>query len=245
MRSALRLALAAALALASPAAAQRASLTLQVVEAETGRPVADARVSVSGVGRSALTDAQGRAHVAGVPAGRRMVSVARIGYATESAAVEFARGDVEGDVELRPQAVALDELAVRSGGRVAKLRDNGFYQRQLRGMGAYMDRGQIARRNATQMIDVFRQVRGFEIAYTPRGQPMLQTSRGVCRARPLIYVDGIQMADPDGRGDPSDFVHPDQVEAIEAYAGMGAIPAEYNVTGSACGVILIWTRSTT
>jgi len=240
-----RIALAAALLLAAPAAAQqRASLTLTVVEAETGRPVAGARITVSGVGQAALTDAEGKARITAVPPGRRMVSISRIGYATEGAAVEFEREGVEADVELHPQALTLNELRVRSLGPVSKLRESGFYQRRRRGMGAYMDREQIARRNAIQMIDVFRQVRGFQVSYTPSGKPTLVTSRGPCKGRPLVYLDGIQMADLDGRSDPSDYVHPDQVEAIEAYAGMGTIPAEYNVTGSVCGVVLIWTRST-
>jgi hypothetical protein len=33
-----------------------------------------------------------------------------------------------------------------------------------------------------------------------------------------------------------------QVEAVEAYSGGADIPPEFNVTGSACGVIVIWTR---
>lgn len=242
-RIALRTALAAAFLLAAPAAAQRASLRLTVVEAETGLPVAGARVSVSGVGQAALTGPDGRAELRGIPQGRRFLSVVRIGFATERAAVEFGRSVVDADVELRPKAVELAALEVESGGRAPALRNAGFYERRRQGHGAFMDREQIARRSAIQMIDVFRQVRGFELAYTPNGKPVLRTTRGTCRGTPQLYLDGVLMYDFERRGDPSDFVHPDQVEAIEAYSGMGTIPPQYNSTGSACGVVLIWTRA--
>ena len=36
---------------------------------------------------------------------------------------------------------------------------------------------------------------------------------------------------------------PEQIEAVELYSSAATIPMQYNGTGSACGVILIWTRS--
>lgn len=37
----------------------------------------------------------------------------------------------------------------------------------------------------------------------------------------------------------------DEIAAIEVYAGPGRTPMQYQVTGSACGTILIWTRAGT
>lgn len=176
-----------------------------------------------------------------MPPGRRLISISRIGYAPENAIVEFGREDEHAEVVLRPQAMEIEGLRVRSSGRSAGLRNAGFYERQRRGYGAFMMREQIERRNAIRALDIFRQVRGFNVAVNPRGQPFLISTRNNCS--PLIYVDGVLMYTEAGRADPSDFVHPAEVEAIEAYSGLGTIPAEYNVTGSACGVVLIWTRA--
>ncbi|HEX8360016.1 MAG TPA: TonB-dependent receptor plug domain-containing protein [Longimicrobium sp.] len=237
-------AVAALLLLGLPAAAQqraRPTLDLMVVEEENGRPVSDARVQVSGGGPAVYTRADGSAQVRNIPAGRRMVSIHRIGYAPEQTVVEFGSEDVLVDVELRPQAAEIEGVRVTSWGRKTALLNNGFYHRQHLGHGAFMDRREVEARAAVKTIDIFRQVRGFAVTSNSKGEPMLVTTRGFCS--PLIYLDGVKMFTEGGRVDPSDFVNPSEVEAIEAYAGLGTIPAEYNMTGSVCGVVLIWTRA--
>ncbi|CAA9313766.1 MAG: hypothetical protein AVDCRST_MAG68-1534 [uncultured Gemmatimonadetes bacterium] len=233
----------AALLLALPAAAQRRrpTLNLIVVEEETGRPIPEARVVVSGAGSPAFTNAEGRVQMRNIPAGRRMMSVYRLGYRPEHTAVEFEGDDLSGTVVLRPQATEIAGVTVTSAGRSTALRNVGFYDREKRGHGAFLDRAAVEARNAVRTLDIFRQVRGFNVTYNSRGEPGLVTTRGYCP--PLIFLDGIRMYTVDGRVDPSDFVHPSEVDAVEAYAGLGTIPPEYNATGSACGVVLIWTRS--
>lgn len=233
----------AALLLALPAAAQRGrpTLNLVVVEEQTGRPIAEARVVVSGAGSPVFTNAEGRAQMRNIPAGRRMMSVYRLGYRPEHTAVEFERDDLSGTVVMRPQATEIAGLTVTSAGRSTALQNVGFYEREKRGHGAFLDRAAVEARRAINTLDIFRAVRGFNVVYNPRGQPYLVTTRGYCS--PLLFLDGIQMFTDPGRTDPSDFVHPSEVEAIEAYSGLGTIPPQYNTTGSACGVVLIWTRS--
>ena len=38
------------------------------------------------------------------------------------------------------------------------------------------------------------------------------------------------------------LVHPDNVAAIEVFPSPAGVPVQYNNRGSACGVILVWTR---
>lgn len=235
----------AALLLALPAAAQqrsRPTLSLVVTEEGSGRPVSDARVQVSGAGAAVYTDSDGRAQVRNIPAGRRMVAIHRIGYAPEQTVVEFGREDVAADVELRTQATEIEGVRVTSWGRSVALRNNGFYDRQHRALGTFLDRRQVEARAAVKTLDIFRQVRGFNVTMNGKGEPTLVNTRGYCS--PLIFLDGLQMYTTPGRVDPSDFVNPSEVEAIEAYSGLGTIPPQYNTTGAACGVVLIWTRAT-
>ena len=59
---------------------------------------------------------------------------------------------------------------------------------------------------------------------------------------PLLFIDGTRAA-YGGRDDINSLVKPEQIEAVELYSSAANIPMQYNVSGSACGVILIWTRS--
>lgn len=239
------LVLAAVLApVSGEAAAQqrnRSSLEVVVLENGSNRPVSGARVHVSGVA-PAITDAEGRAQIADVPRGARMVTISRIGYDSERVTVEFAREAVQAEVELRQQPIELAGLRVTSWGRSSNLRNRGYYDRERIGHGVFVNRDEIQKRNLSRMLDLFRQVRGFQVSYNMKGEPYLESARGPCKTPPLFFMDGMRVHDVSGRGDLSDFVSPDEVEAIEAYTGAATIPAQYNPTGAACGVILIWTR---
>lgn len=78
-----------------------------------------------------------------------------------------------------------------------------------------------------------------------RAGTLSSSSSGSCQQQclPLVYVDGMQRATGSGADQARMFesIAPADVEAIEAY-GAAEVPSEYNATGSACGVILIWMR---
>lgn len=54
---------------------------------------------------------------------------------------------------------------------------------------------------------------------------------------PAIFLDGFQV-----EGILDHIVHPEDVEAIEAYAGISQIPPRWLGSHSVCGVVVIWTR---
>ncbi|HET6761313.1 MAG TPA: carboxypeptidase regulatory-like domain-containing protein, partial [Gemmatimonadaceae bacterium] len=83
MRNMVRLALAALAAMLLPAglsAQGDGAVTGQVLDRNTQRPVADARVVVVGTQRIAVTDREGRYVVRGVPPGSYDVRAQRVGY---------------------------------------------------------------------------------------------------------------------------------------------------------------------
>jgi hypothetical protein len=71
--------------LAAGAAAAQAEppvrLSITVVDHESGAPVRNARVDVAGVRQPAYTNGRGVAWLEEVPAGNRIVTVTRLGYA--------------------------------------------------------------------------------------------------------------------------------------------------------------------
>jgi hypothetical protein len=127
-----------------------------------------------------------------------------------------------------------------------RLRNNGFYDRQRRGLGAFMTRDQIAQLNAYHATDIFRWMRGFMVI--PSGPSnIVVTTRGpggFGSCLPQVYLDGNRMFMRGARdqADALEAIPIDNIEAVEAYQGAASIPAEYNATGSVCGVLLIWTR---
>lgn len=76
----------------------------------------------------------------------------------------------------------------------------------------------------------------------PRGGPISFQQRGQAgeECGIVIYLDGRYVGN--GLSLDLDFHPIDHVEAVEVYTGASEIPTEFNATGSACGVIVIWTR---
>jgi hypothetical protein len=60
-----------------------------------------------------------------------------------------------------------------------------------------------------------------------------------------VYLDGAMVFDsrtPEHGLFDVNTVPPDHIAGIEVYTSAAQIPAQYNRTGSGCGVMLIWTR---
>src|SRR3954468_12259877 len=144
------LALAAA---ALPAAAQggappgrnapRSLLIVHVVD-EKGAPLRGANVTVAGVDHGANTDDTGEARFGGVPQGNRLVEVRRQGYGLRRVAADFVGGDtVRRQIAMTPAPLELEGLTVTTWGRSMRLRSNGFYDRQRRGMGSFITRQRL------------------------------------------------------------------------------------------------------
>jgi outer membrane receptor for ferrienterochelin and colicin len=174
------------------------------------------------------------------------VTVRRQGYAYRRLGTDFFGGDtVRTQVAMTPAPIELEGITVTTWGRSMRLVHNGFYARQRRGLGAYMTRERLDQLRPYRVSDAFRYMRGFMVRPSG-GDDVVMSSRGssLHGCMPSVYIDGMQMFTRDAR-DQSDalrMVPPEDVEAIEAYQGPGSIPAEYNMMGTTCGVILIWTR---
>lgn len=232
-----------------------ALLRVEVVDDSTGRAVAGARVRVSGVGRVDETDVAGLVAVRGVAPGLHLVQVDRPGYAMRRFRVTTQPGDtLDVEVGLVPQRdeVVLETLRVTSWGRRRALVDNGFYERQRQGSRSrFLTREDVAAMRPNRTTDLFHRIPGFTVTPTGRaGRLEVQTTRGPAalgsrKCVPDVYMDGIRVGsarEADALGE-LDAVSPESIEAIEAYVSAATIPPRFNATGSACGVVAIWTRT--
>lgn len=120
-RTPLALAVAAALA-AVPLcpAALAGTVTGQVVDAATGRPVPDATVTVEGSRRATATDRSGRFRLPDVPAGSQSIRVRSVGFADSVTRIEVPQtGETLADVRLGA-AAGFEEIVV-VGQRLAQV----------------------------------------------------------------------------------------------------------------------------
>jgi hypothetical protein len=244
----LLLALSAATHAASAQARAPGSVLLLQVRDEQGRPLSDAQVVVAGVNKLGRSDATGEAFINQIPEGNRLVELTRPGYSQVRLAADFSGADtVRREVRMTVQPVELEGVVATSWGRSMRLRRNGFYDRQRAGMGSYMTSDRIELLHPLHTVDIFRYMRGFLVRQTSSG-PVVVSNRGSGLGSgdciPTVYIDGMAMASGSRKDqhDAIDMVRADDLLAVEAYAGPASIPAEYNPLGSACGVILFWTR---
>jgi outer membrane receptor for ferrienterochelin and colicin len=119
----------------------------RVVDAETGRPLPGAQVTVPGTQIRRTAGVDGRFILTGVPAGERAVEVRFMGYAAKTVTgVEVPAGaSVALDVTLEPSAMTLDAIVVsaaREAGSVTRALDA---QRAAVGVTSAITSEQIAR----------------------------------------------------------------------------------------------------
>jgi outer membrane receptor protein involved in Fe transport len=99
------------------AQAQTGRVVGQVLDAQTGRPIAGAQVMLEGTQSGALAGVDGRYVIRNAPAGTVAVRALMIGYATKTVTgVTVARGGTaEVNVALEPAAVQLQGITVSAG----------------------------------------------------------------------------------------------------------------------------------
>lgn len=191
-------------------------------------------------GRRVFTDEGGRFRVGGLPVGRVTVAVRRIGYRPASTEVATAAtAPVELTLEALPQSLATvvvrDRASQPHRGWAAP-----FYQRKERGLGRFVTRQEIDRRNPIRTTDVLRTIPGLTVMPSPRGFGYVLRMRGA-RCDPLVWIDGAPAST--GYLDVDVFA-PQSLEGIEVYSGPASVPIELrNARGDdACGVIALWSR---
>ena len=227
----------------------------------TRRPIAGASLTISGLPRTAFANALGYYVVPGIPAGHHSLLVRAFGYSPLSADLEVAAGDTL-DVELllTPDITVLAPLVARAQSTPfiqGRLED--FERRRKSGFGKFLDRTALAAIEPASLERVIRTTPGVRIvsacnrymAMTMRqGHGGGQDNRMTCLLNwfcPLaVYVDGALLWSPGMTELPPDIapIMARELEAVEVYRGPSETPVEYQGTGSACGVLMLWTRVT-
>jgi TonB-linked SusC/RagA family outer membrane protein len=239
----------AVLASATAAYAQQGSVSVLVTEARTSRPVLEAQVAIAGTTIGALTNAEGRATLRGVPLGAQTVRVLRVGYAEVKQAIRVVAGE-EATVDIRMSPVAVDLSPVVITATGTQLRKE---------VGNAVSTINVARTVEVSPITTVSDLLAARTSNlvvttgTQTGAGSRTRIRGVASMslsnEPIFIIDGVRMtADVGsfsqftGGAQPSRIsdINPDEIENIEIVKGPSA--AALYGTAAANGVVLISTK---
>lgn len=229
---------------AQPVASRGNGRVEGVVRDSAGRRLRDAGVMISGeASLRSVTDDSGAFHFAGAPVGRIALVAKRIGFWPETLSVDVLDGrPTHVDFVMRTTALILKtEVVNADSARTYKMA--AFNKRRSRGIGVFITRDEIEKRQSASVSELLRYVPGVTISQRAAGEPQpvhMQrssnpTNQATCTV--LLYVDG----NPYPNGSVDDFP-PGSLEGIEVYRSASEIPAEFRTRDSMCGLIALWTR---
>jgi len=217
--------------------AQTATIIVTVIDS-TATSLPGAIVELTGTSYRGTTDATGRLILRIAP-GKYSISIRHLGYAELKAPLATSAGVSDWLYTLVPATTTLQKVVVKASelkpDRYAgTTRFDAFYRRRAQGLGTFLTRETIDKRNAQKSEDLLRMA-GVQIRY--RGStPFAQFPR--CD-QVNVYIDGIRSHDGF-----RDFfsLSPLDIEAMEVYHGLATVPPEFSPEPNDCAAIVVWTR---
>ncbi len=221
------------------AQSSKGSITGRVVMSKGGIPVAGARIFLTNVRKGMATDSVGRFAFEDLKPGAYWIQASVIGFGPLSAVVNLAAGERK-DLEFRADTLGqlLPTIFVEGEAEPVALHVMTTFERRMSvGMGRFITRDDIVKRNPVRLIDMIRFLPG--VRSDCRGsvcQIQLNHDRSGCP--PAIFVD----EQPTSMS-VLDITPPSDVEGVEIYRGTAETPPELNNETARCGgAIAIWTR---
>lgn len=245
------------------AGGQSAVFAGAVVRDTLSHGLSGALVSIPMLKRSDTSDASGEFKMAGLPSGRFAVLIRRIGFRPMVDTVLLISGaSVEREYVMDASAVELDSVKV--SGKLSErlpVRMMEFEARRKSGKGGMFIADSVLRLNESRkMVDVLTSfVPGIKLYHPfPGTRPTMEyvsSGRGTCVGPVFkcvspdcpvtLYLDGVKYFTATDPGDAMPDLAGFEISnyaGVEYYPGGASIPLQYNMTGSGCGVLLLWTR---
>ncbi len=193
---------------------------------------------------SVQTDSLGRFRIGLEASDSTTITIRRLGFAsvtftmaTDSLALQ------ELEIELESVARELDDVTVSDTrtARVPTMERFDARRSQLDGLGFFLTRADIVKREGMPLTSLLSQARGVVIQRTGDGRSVLRMSRSTQRLRPCaphVWLDGVRVGGLEINDVPSR-----DVEAVELYPTAANAPSEFSSAAAlGCGVVAIWTR---
>src|SRR5262249_19809766 len=149
-----------ALKIAEPVAAALAKFSGIVVDS-LDAPLSGAEVTIPSAEKGAITDSKGAYAIVGVPVGDQSVAVRRVGDAPLEVKVQFGPGGTVERKLVMHRAVTLDSVLVKAKQIDRFMQD--FEDNRRLGLGHFLTRADLEKRNFATLGDVIREVPGVAV----------------------------------------------------------------------------------
>ncbi len=210
-----------------------------LVDRESGQPIAAASVRVGLT--STTTRDDGSFVLQDLESGASIVQVDHIGYAAAVELLDIAEGGVtRADIELVPEAIALQGIDVAVSNSLLDQDRRGLERRRLLGAGIHFDRRAIEELGSFDAVPILQAsgLRFFRDPRDPEHRVMVTSRNRTCA--PEIWVDGRF------RFDGQEWLHilgSGELEAVEVYRGQW-VPSDFidPLHSRGCVVVAMWTR---
>lgn len=180
------------------------------------------------------------------------VMVARaIGRVPSADRVLLAAGDsVDADIVLFPVTPRLAKATITAGYGgidISNRELSDFADRIQTGVsprGSYLTPDDIARMQPPDNRSLLSRIPFVRVGQNGIRPPTIAFTRGALSfssCKGVFFWDGV-LTDPDQFVSLMDGVRPEQIGGIEIYRSSASIPARFAGTGSACGVMAVWTQ---
>lgn len=227
---------------------------LAIADETSGQPLHDVDVSdlIGGV-EIGRTSARGSIRLAVLPVGRTALQLRKLGYANRIVLIDVSPADsssvnvtMSTVTNLPAVKVVANAIASTRAGR------NGFEDRRRRGIGRFAEGKELEKAGPSLSDPLIRlgltPVLHGSATYLAGGHA---THSGPALSSPTnrpcfvtVYLDGVLFYEEGSGGSPPDFGHmmTSEFAAVEYFSSAAETPAEYEKTGSGCGVLLLWTK---
>ena len=192
--------------------------------------------------RLAISDSVGRFFFPRARPGEFRLWIRRVGYTQLNTTVRVVAGESSRpNVVMERGPYLLDGPSIIGDPTRGKM--GPFNQRMSRGVGSFVTRAEIEKRQPVSISELLRTLPGVNITQRMAGEPQpvhMQRSvnssmQSTCVVQ--LYVDG----QPYPNGNLDDFA-PLTLEGVEVYRSASEIPADFRTRDATCGLIALWTR---
>jgi hypothetical protein len=231
----------------------------------SGRPLANAEIRIDPRALQSVTGDSGTYRVLFPDAGMVRVSVRAVGFYPATRRFVLAGNDtVVADFALAAVPQTLDPIKVEGHAALVRGKMQGFEERRRAGFGRFFTREFLAERETSTLSNVLRLTNNLQLIRRPDqcgGGFAVATGRSgmfrweawmACAGARLptacyspVFLDGALFWGPGLPGVPPpdmDQLKVLDLEGIEVYRGGSEVPLQYQIPGSDCGVVLLWTR---
>jgi Carboxypeptidase regulatory-like domain/TonB-dependent Receptor Plug Domain len=214
-----------------------AQLNGTVVGAD-GKPLEGAQVYLVGTAVGARADSRGVFRLSGLPAGTQTVEVRQLSYSPKRYTVDLSPArESKLTAVMDSKAQVLNTVTIEGK---ASSNIPGFDDRAKRGLGTFLDRDEIEKRQSVLTTDLFRTIPGLNVGFDGTNY-VVQSSRGAgCQVQ--WWLDGAPF--DNSQNDLDQMIRPDDIEAVEVYKSPSEVPVQFQGTNGSCGTILVWTKRT-